>query len=109
MVEAPAGVANKTTREVWTLDAMGNEIERKTYLYNGIDYALVQTDLKSFDDEGRQLSHSRNGRLLESATYANSKRVSHTDEQGSPPYLLTIRAIVCARAPRSAWLANQIK
>ena len=82
VVEAPAGVANKTTREVWTLDAMGNEIERKAYLYNGIDYALVQTDLKSFDDEGRQLSHSRNGRLLESATYANSKRVSHTDEQG---------------------------
>ncbi|CAA6690077.1 MULTISPECIES: RHS repeat domain-containing protein [unclassified Lentimonas] len=82
VVEAPDGVANKTTREVTTLDPQGNETIKETYVYNGVTYELIETIEKDFNERGQITERRRNDRVLYSAIYQDGLRVSKTDEQG---------------------------
>jgi RHS repeat-associated protein len=82
VIEAPAGVANKTTREVITVDPKGNETLREIYIYTGSTYELAETIEQEFDERGQVTERRRNGRVLYTATYEDALKVSETDEQG---------------------------
>jgi RHS repeat-associated protein len=82
IVVAPAGVANKTTREIITLDPRGNEVTRETYIYTGSDYSLAETVEQDFDERGDMTERSHNGRVVYTATYEDGFKMSETNEQG---------------------------
>jgi len=83
VIEAPAGVAHKTTRVVTTLDPEGNETRKETHVYTGgTNYELVETIEQDFNERGQITERRRNGRVLYTATYEDGLRISKTDEQG---------------------------
>lgn len=83
VIEAPAGVANKTTRVVTTLDPEGNETRKETHVYTGgTTYELIETIEKDFNGRGQITERRRNGRILYTATYVDGLRTTKTDEQG---------------------------
>ena len=83
VVESPVGVAYKTTQEVITEDAQGNEIKREIKVYNGSIYELAETIEQDFNARGKLTERRRNGRITYEANYNDALlKTSETDEQG---------------------------
>lgn len=83
-MDSPAGVANKTGKDVSITNDQGYEVLEERYVYSGgTNYELIKQTEHDYD--GANLVQSKDvlaNRVIYDAAYVENEKVSETDETG---------------------------
>ncbi len=79
---SPAGIANKTTRDISIFDPAGHMLFRETRIYTGSVYESVKWSVHTFDAEGHLIKTVNSDGTENQATWDCCGKASDTDTQG---------------------------